>query len=74
MRGQVKYIPGELYPDEATVLSGRYLQFRPGNFLMNQVPEGDVMMRERVIPSERRLAPLNPRFSGKEGVDAGSGK
>lgn len=70
-RGSWHYNPGNLYPVEATEFAGRHQRFAPANLSMNQVPQSDVMIRERVILGERRVAPQGPAHTGKEGTDAG---
>jgi hypothetical protein len=70
-RGTWHYEPGNLYPVEATVLCGRMSAFFAPDLVLNQVPQTDVMIRDRQFSSGRKVAPLAPAHTGKEGQDAG---
>jgi len=72
--GVLKYIPTELFPNEATLLLQRERAFTFAGLPLNQIPEFDVMTRERVFPLAHRTAPLGPGYIDKAADYGGKAK
>lgn len=66
------YIPGNRFPLEATAYSGRAIDWHAANFQMNQIPVSDVLIRNRVLAGQRKVAAQGPVHTGKAGYDAGT--
>jgi hypothetical protein len=70
-RGTWHYIPGQLYPYEATALLARTPAFHSAGLVLNQVPVNDVFIRNRVLLGRRKFAALGPTYK-EDGADVGS--
>ena len=68
--GVIKYIPTNAYPLEATELLRRMSMFFAPGLIMNQIPKQDVLVRNRVLPADRKVATLGPVYELK-GRDVG---
>lgn len=70
-RGQWLYIPGQLYPYEATALLARTPFFQKAGLVLNQIPVNDVYVRNRILTGRRKTAALGPTYK-EDGTDVGS--